>query len=119
MPANVMFKVIALVALSAAPALGASPFSYRYFKQPRELQLDVGRVAVLGDDGFGARSALAMKSLPKMLTKFGDMISIQAERDAKVRAAVGADTAKKLKAYQVEEEDPFDFGGAFGMTFGD
>ncbi len=69
-------------------------------------------------DDPGKRAALAMKSLPKMLTKFGDMISIQAERDAKVRAAVGADTAKKLKAYQVEE-DPFDFGGAFGMTFGD
>lgn len=58
-----MIKMFALVALSAAPALGASPFSYRYFKQPRELQLDVGRVAVFGPAGFGNRSALVVQGL--------------------------------------------------------
>ncbi len=70
-------------------------------------------------DDPGKRTALAMKSLPKMLSKLGDVISITAERDAKVRAAVGADTAKKLKAYDIEEEDPFDFGSGFAMTMGD
>lgn len=91
-----MFKVIALVALSAAPALGASPFSYRYFKQPRELQLDVGRVAVLGSAGFGARSALAMKSLAgvadEQLPLPGVTLALvaPAARDAlSVQAAVG------------------------------
>lgn len=58
-----MIKMFALVVLSAAPALGASPFSYRYFKQPRELELDVGRVAVFGPAGFGDRSALVVRGL--------------------------------------------------------
>ncbi|HEX8877969.1 MAG TPA: S8 family serine peptidase [Phycisphaerales bacterium] len=56
-----MLKLITLVALAAAPALGASPFSYRYFKQPRALTLDAGRVAVFG--GLGDRSALAVRGL--------------------------------------------------------
>lgn len=58
-----MLKLIALVTLTATPAMGASPFSYRFFKQPRALVLDAGRIALFDGAGLGDRSALAVRGL--------------------------------------------------------
>jgi len=64
---------------------------------------------------------LVTKYMPKFLTKFGDVISIQAERDAKVRTAVGTDKADKFDRYRIEEEDPFGLDGnvSVGVSAGD
>lgn len=64
------------------------------------------------------RTAIAVRSLPKIFSKLGDVIAITAERDTKIRTAVGAETVEKMKAYKIEEEDPFDLEGIFGGSFG-
>lgn len=54
---------------------------------------------------------LVTKYMPKFLTKLGDVMTIQAERDDKIRKAVGDDGAAKLDRYRIEEEDPFGLDG--------
>ncbi len=75
--------------------------------------------AAKGDQG--KTMGLVTKYMPKFLTKFGDVISIQAERDAKIRTAVGADKVEKLDRYRIEEEDPFGLDGnvSVGVSAGD
>lgn len=65
--------------------------------------------AAKGDQG--KTMGLVTKYMPKFITKLGDVMSIQMERDAKIRKAVGNDTAGKLEGYRIEEEDPFGLDG--------
>ncbi|MBL9086024.1 MAG: hypothetical protein JNM10_02690 [Planctomycetia bacterium] len=65
--------------------------------------------AAKGDQG--KTMGLVTKYMPKFITKLGDVMSIQMERDAKIRKAVGNDAAGKLEGYRIEEEDPFGLDG--------
>jgi subtilisin family serine protease len=58
-----MQRAIALAAFVALPALGASPFSYRYFKEPRPLAIDASRVAIFRADAFGDRAVPVLAGL--------------------------------------------------------
>ena len=60
---------------------------------------------------------LMTKHLPKLLTKLGDFMAIEARREEKIRKAVGADAARRLKAYDLAEEDPFGLGDGATMNF--
>lgn len=62
--------------------------------------------------GDPAKSAgLMTKYMPKFLTKIGDVMTIQMERDAKIRKAVGPENVGKFEGYKLEEEDPFGLDG--------
>lgn len=65
--------------------------------------------AAKGDQG--KTMGLVTKYMPKFLTKLGDVMSIQMERDTKIRKAVGNDVAHRLEGYRIEEEDPFGLDG--------
>ncbi|MFO0931531.1 MAG: hypothetical protein U1E39_02340 [Planctomycetota bacterium] len=65
--------------------------------------------AAKGDQG--KTMGLVTKYMPKFITKLGDVMSIQAERDEKIRKAVGDDNAHRLDDYRIEEEDPFGLDG--------
>lgn len=60
---------------------------------------------------------LMTKNLPKLITKLGDFMAIESRREEKIRKAVGPDNARKLKAYDLAEEDPFGFGDGASMGF--
>lgn len=65
--------------------------------------------AAKGDQG--KTMGLVTKYMPKFITKLGDVMSIQAERDEKIRKAVGDDNAHRLDDFRIEEEDPFGLDG--------
>ena len=59
------------------------------------------------------QSGLMIKYLPKMLSKFPEMMAIQGERDARVEKALGSpENHAKFQKYKIEEEDPFGLEGA-------
>lgn len=65
--------------------------------------------AAKGDQG--KTMGLVTKYMPKFITKLGDVMSIQAERDEKIRKAVGDENVQRLDGYRIEEEDPFGLDG--------
>jgi hypothetical protein len=74
--------------------------------------------AAKGDQG--KTLGLVTKYMPKFITKLGDVMSIQMERDQKIRKAVGTENAGRLEGYRIEEEDPFGLDGdvSFGVGGG-
>jgi hypothetical protein len=60
--------------------------------------------------------ALVMKHMPKLFTKMGDVMAIQAERDARIEKALGSEENQaKFHQVRVEEEDPFGLDGSVSV----
>lgn len=59
----------------------------------------------------GKRSMLMIKYMPKMITKLGEVMSVQTERDQRIHKALGAENVPKFEKYKVAEEDPFGLDG--------
>jgi hypothetical protein len=57
------------------------------------------------------KMAIVTKKLPKFMTKLGDVMAIEAERQTRIVAAVGPEKAEKLEDYDLEEKDPFELNG--------
>lgn len=69
-----------------------------------------------GDRGKGV--AVMARYMPKFLTKLGDVMAIQAERDQRIQSALGPEQARKWPGYRIAEEDPFELGGDVSVGVG-
>lgn len=69
-----------------------------------------------GDRGKGM--AVVARHMPKFLSKIGDVMAIQAERDQRIHAALGPEHVESWVRYRVEEEDPFGLSGDVSVGVG-
>jgi hypothetical protein len=82
----------------------------KLFAEP-ESDAETLRRELLAAKGDPAKKrALVTKQMPKLMTKLGDVMAIEAERQARISEAVGPEKAGKLEDYNLEEEDPFELG---------
>ena len=65
------------------------------------------REMIAAKDDPAKKAEITGKMLPKLFTKLGDVMKIEADRTRKINTAIGAENAKKLKGMKLEEEDPF------------
>jgi hypothetical protein len=96
----------------------------RYLKVMAEPESDAESLrreleAAKGD--AGKKMGITMRLLPKLLSKFPDLMAIEGEKSTRIAKALGPEKAARFGDYQVAEEDPFDIGGSFslGATAGD
>jgi hypothetical protein len=57
------------------------------------------------------KRAIVTGRLPKFMSKLGEVMAIETERETRIIAAVGEDKADQLREYDLEEKDPFELGG--------
>jgi hypothetical protein len=94
----------------------------RFFKlmaEPDGDPEDVKREVMEASKTPGGGMKLVGKYMPKMLSKMGDVMAIEADRQAAITKTVGPEKARKLERdYSIEEDDILGMRGGGGMSFG-
>jgi hypothetical protein len=71
------------------------------------------------------KTALTIKMMPKLMSKLGDVMAVEAAKEARVTKAVGTEKMAAYRKFKIAEEDPFGFDEddsaamTFGLTTGD
>ena len=82
----------------------------KLFAEPESDAETLRRELLAAKDDPAKKMALVTKQLPKLMTKLGDVMAIEAERESRIVEAVGPEKAAKLEDYNLEEQDPFGLG---------
>ena len=60
--------------------------------------------------------------MPKLMTKLGDVMAIETEKEARIAKAVGKEKMPAYRKFKIAEDDPFGFddddGDDMGLSIG-
>jgi hypothetical protein len=90
----------------------------KLFAEPEQTPDELRRELETIKNDPAKKQALVIKLMPKMMTKLGDVMAVEATKEARVHKAVGPEKLPAFQKFKIAEEDPFGFDEDSTMTFG-